>query len=67
MYTNSTLSCHWCGVSLSGASQVTYLNGNLPCCGLCIMKAGGHNYTAPRYDDVYREGMLQRDKDLFKG
>lgn len=36
---NNTLCCHWCGVSLAGASQVTYLNGNLPVCGLCLLKA----------------------------
>ena len=39
MLTNSTLCCHWCGVSLGNASQVTYLNGNLPVCGLCLIKA----------------------------
>ena len=36
---NSTLSCHWCGVSLAGAAKITYLNGNLPVCDLCLMKA----------------------------
>jgi len=36
---NNTLCCHWCGVDLSMASQVTYLNGNLPVCQLCLIKA----------------------------
>jgi len=39
MYNNNTLCCHWCGVDLSMASQVTYLNGNLPVCQLCLIKA----------------------------
>jgi hypothetical protein len=33
---SSTLCCHWCGVSLSGATKITYLNGNKPCCDLCL-------------------------------
>ena len=37
-YTTSTLWCHWCGVSLSTAKRVTYLNGNLPVCDLCLIK-----------------------------
>jgi len=35
----ASLSCHWCGVSLAMATTVTYLNGSLPCCDLCILKA----------------------------
>jgi len=38
MCTNS-LYCHWCGVSLAGATSITYLNGNLPCCDLCLRKS----------------------------
>jgi hypothetical protein len=33
--------CYWCGVSLYGATQITYLNGSLPCCDLCLKKADG--------------------------
>ena len=33
---NSTLCCHWCKIPLGNASQVTYLNGNLPICDLCL-------------------------------
>jgi hypothetical protein len=40
MLTNSSLCCHWCGVLLGNASRVTYLNGNLPVCDLCLIKAG---------------------------
>ena len=36
---DNTLCCHWCGVDLSRATQITYLNGNLPVCQLCLMKA----------------------------
>jgi hypothetical protein len=36
---SSTLSCHWCGVNLSMATQITYLNGSLPCCDLCLQKS----------------------------
>jgi phage FluMu protein Com len=38
-YVANTLQCHWCGISLSNASSVTYLNGNLPVCDLCLIKA----------------------------
>jgi len=37
--TNSSLCCHWCGISLGNATTVTYLNGNLPVCDLCLLKA----------------------------
>ena len=37
--TTSVIYCNWCGISLSGASVITYLNGNKPCCDLCLMKA----------------------------
>ncbi|MFZ2937618.1 MAG: hypothetical protein WA066_02815 [Candidatus Omnitrophota bacterium] len=44
--TGTTLSCCWCGVSLANAWQVTYLNGNLPCCDLCLLRAKqGHPYN----------------------
>lgn len=33
---NSTLCCHWCEIPLGNATQVTYLNGNLPICDLCL-------------------------------
>jgi hypothetical protein len=35
----SNLYCHWCGISLNSANRVTYLNGNLPVCDLCLIKA----------------------------
>lgn len=35
---HSTLCCHWCKIPLGNASQVTYLNGNLPICDLCLGK-----------------------------
>ena len=34
---NNTLRCHWCGISLGNASKITYLNGNLPVCDLCVL------------------------------
>lgn len=40
---SSILCCHWCGVSLSRATSVTYLNGNLPCCDLCLKKGRENN------------------------
>jgi len=41
MTAGNTLSCHWCGVSLANANQIVFLNGNLPVCGLCLLRAGG--------------------------
>lgn len=38
MITNNTLYCHWRGVHLGHASQVIYLNGNLPVCDLCLIR-----------------------------
>jgi hypothetical protein len=38
--TSSTLQCHWCGISLSFASNVKYLNGSLPICDLCLQRSG---------------------------
>jgi hypothetical protein len=38
MITNNTLCCHWCKVHLETASQVKYLNGNLPVCDLCLFR-----------------------------
>ncbi len=32
----SKLCCHWCKIPLGNATQVTYLNGNLPICDLCL-------------------------------
>ena len=37
--TGGTAQCHWCGVSLDGATSITYLNGNKPCCDLCLRKS----------------------------
>ena len=37
--TATVIYCNWCRISLSGASVVTYLNGNKPCCDLCLMGA----------------------------
>lgn len=42
---NSTLCCHWCKIPLGNASRVTYLNGNLPVCDLCLMR--GHDEQKP--------------------
>ena len=39
MITGSTVCCNWCGVFLGNATSITYLNGNMACCDLCIMKA----------------------------
>jgi hypothetical protein len=36
---SGTLCCQWCGKDLSGASSVTYLNGNQAVCDLCLIKA----------------------------
>ena len=33
---SNSMCCKWCGVDLSNASNITYLNGNLPCCDLCL-------------------------------
>lgn len=38
MKTGSTVCCQWCGISL-GNEAVTYLNGTMACCDLCLMKA----------------------------
>jgi hypothetical protein len=37
------LCCKWCGKDLSGATKVTYLNGNQACCDLCLRRAGGES------------------------
>jgi hypothetical protein len=37
--TSSTLNCHWCGIDLTRATRLNYLNGNLPCCDLCLRRA----------------------------
>ena len=41
MYTtgSSTLCCHWCKIPLGNTTKVIYLNGNLPVCDLCLIKA----------------------------
>jgi hypothetical protein len=39
--------CHWCGVSLKEASEITYINGNLPVCDLCLMKDNKEKETVP--------------------
>lgn len=44
---NSTLCCHWCQVPLGNATKVTLLNGNLPVCDLCLMKAKEPLNSAP--------------------
>lgn len=52
---NSTLCCYWCGIPLGQATRVTYLNGNLPVCDLCLMRANtvnnekGYFIKAPTY------------------
>lgn len=53
---NSSLCCHWCGISLGNATKVTYLNGNLPVCDLCLIKANTKDkkviespFTLPEY------------------
>ena len=45
---DNRLFCHWCGVSLANASQVTYLGGNLPVCELCLIKAQSVNVDIVR-------------------
>jgi len=44
---SSTLCCHWCKIPLGNALQVTYLNGNLPICDLCLAKQ-----VTPKFEDV---------------
>jgi hypothetical protein len=39
MWTSSSICCHWCRAPLGNASRVVYLNGNLPVCDLCLIKA----------------------------
>lgn len=36
--TSNTMRCAWCGVDLSLASNIVYLNGNKPCCDLCLIR-----------------------------
>lgn len=33
---SNTRCCAWCGVDLSVARFVKYINGNMPCCDLCF-------------------------------
>jgi hypothetical protein len=42
---HSTLCCHWCKIPLGNATQVTYLNGNLPICDLCLSKQVTPKFT----------------------
>jgi hypothetical protein len=44
---NSTLCCHWCRIPLGNASQVTYLNRNLPICDRCLSNKA--TPTEPQY------------------
>lgn len=55
-YTNTTLCCHWCGVSLANASSITYLNGNLPVCDLCLLKSKTFSEKKKEYTRGYKEG-----------
>jgi hypothetical protein len=32
--------CTWCHTDISKATMITYINGNLPICDFCLMKAG---------------------------
>lgn len=52
---SSTIYCHWCHIDLSRASTITTLNGNLPVCDLCLMKANGQN----QHSWVVPESMLK--------
>ena len=51
--TNNTLCCHWCGTDLSMASQITYLNGNLPVCQLCLIKAKRREKTSDKNENSF--------------
>ena len=48
---NSTLCCHWCGTPLGSAAKVTYLNGNLPVCDLCLITAKDKSEWADLYSN----------------
>ena len=65
MYTTggTTLCCHWCGISLDGASQVTYLNGNLPICGLCLLKAVCENVPPLKSVCITRRRIMKEEYD----
>ena len=43
----SKLCCHWCKIPLGNATQVTYLNGNLPICDLCLSRQ-----VTPKFEDA---------------
>lgn len=64
--TNTTLCCHWCGIPLGNATNITCLNGNLPICDLCLMKhrpdCGGTGHV----EDVSWKTMYLDQKDITK-
>lgn len=53
---HSTLCCHWCKIPLGNASQVTYLNGNLPICDLCLGTAQAQILSA----------FAEKDKKIYE-
>jgi hypothetical protein len=59
--------CNWCGVSLAGASRLTFLNGNLPICDLCLMRVRAINLAEKQKDlpPEYEKMILENWKDLI--
>ncbi len=54
---NSTLCCHWCKTPLGNALKITYLNGNLPVCDLCLLK-----YSNNKKIDFDTQNQLKKGK-----
>lgn len=53
---NGTLCCAWCGKDLSQAILVTWLNGNQPCCDLCLMRTHKKKDLQKAYWDTRTNG-----------
>ena len=61
----SKLCCHWCKIPLGNATQVTYLNGNLPICDLCL-SASAFADKDKRIAELESENLsLQQDKAII--
>lgn len=69
---NRVINCSWCGVNLSNASSIFYLNGNLPFCDSCLMgrsrptKRRKH-YTDETLDHLIEEGYVDDSSDEISG
>jgi len=56
----STLCCHWCKIPLGNATKVTFLNGNLPVCDLCLIGAQGDSamlkdWNTPKENEAWKD------------